>query len=387
MLAAAMAMVSCTKGTPDTPREEEKEDEPQVETIAVQSVSLSAESLNLWTGADRVLTATVLPENATNRKVTWTSSNGSVATVSGGKVSCLGEGTAVVSVTTEDGHKTAVCTVAVLNLPAEVLPGEFSVSPTRKVYFTKANMYWNGSSYQFEERQYDYRHYNGMIEDGAAINGVKIPTPAGTVGSFHWIPNADPSCNPYDSLYTGPQTFPTIYPRKTLFTNATDSTANPNFTVGGVQGLYRTLSVEEIRYLVARDDSSRVGRASIAEIRGFVLIPDTFVDPKKNGGNKAFTPMKSREDNVYAAGEDWAAMEAAGAVFLPCAGLREHDQDNVRAYYVGLMGNYWMSGANTGAHYIRFYAQHYSDNPIPEIGTTCYVRYGSSIRLVLNAER
>lgn len=65
------------------------------------------------------LTATVTPSNATNKKVTWTSSNSSVATVSDtGVVTSKGSGTAIITATTTDGtNLTATCRVTV-NIPA-----------------------------------------------------------------------------------------------------------------------------------------------------------------------------------------------------------------------------------------------------------------------------
>ena len=79
----------------------------------VESVSLDRTSITLTEGDSQTLTATVYPSNATNKKVSWKSSNTSVATVSNGKVSALKAGTATITVTTEDGGKTATCQVKV----------------------------------------------------------------------------------------------------------------------------------------------------------------------------------------------------------------------------------------------------------------------------------
>ena len=82
-------------------------------TIAVTGVSLSKTELTLTVGDSHTLTATVSPSNATNKNVTWRSSNTAVATVTNGVVKGLKEGTATITVTTADGGKTATCSVTV----------------------------------------------------------------------------------------------------------------------------------------------------------------------------------------------------------------------------------------------------------------------------------
>ena len=82
--------------------------------VPVESVSLDKTTLGLTKGETAQLTATVLPETATNRNVTWSSNAPGVATVdSSGKVTAVAPGTATITVTTEDGKKTATCTVTV----------------------------------------------------------------------------------------------------------------------------------------------------------------------------------------------------------------------------------------------------------------------------------
>ena len=83
------------------------------ETVSVESVSLDKTSATISEGETFALTATVTPDNATNKAVTWTSSNEAVATVADGVVTAVGAGTATITVTTEDGGKTATCTVTV----------------------------------------------------------------------------------------------------------------------------------------------------------------------------------------------------------------------------------------------------------------------------------
>ena len=80
--------------------------------VAVTSVSLNKTSLSLTEGDTATLTATVKPDNATNKTVTWSSSNTAVATVdASGKVTAVKEGSA--TITAKAGDKTATCAVTV----------------------------------------------------------------------------------------------------------------------------------------------------------------------------------------------------------------------------------------------------------------------------------
>ena len=89
----------------------------------VTGVMLNKSSLNLGVGGSEVLSATVLPADATNKQVTWLSSTPSVATVSqSGVVTGVKEGTTQISVITADGSKTAICSVTVSG-QAQTEPG------------------------------------------------------------------------------------------------------------------------------------------------------------------------------------------------------------------------------------------------------------------------
>ena len=82
----------------------------------VTGVSLNKNTTTIKVGGTETLTATVEPANATNKAVTWSSDNISVATVdANGLVTAVAEGSATITVTTEDGSKTATCTVIVTN--------------------------------------------------------------------------------------------------------------------------------------------------------------------------------------------------------------------------------------------------------------------------------
>ena len=88
---------------------------PETPNVPVTDVELNTQRITLSRiGTSYQLKADVMPGNATNQLVTWASSNPSVATVSNnGLVTAVSEGTATITVTTEDGQKVATCTVTV----------------------------------------------------------------------------------------------------------------------------------------------------------------------------------------------------------------------------------------------------------------------------------
>ena len=83
--------------------------------VSVSGVTLSQSDAVLTVGGTQTLAATVAPANATNKSVTWTTSNPSVATVANGVVTAVGVGSATITATTTDGAKTASCAVTVAN--------------------------------------------------------------------------------------------------------------------------------------------------------------------------------------------------------------------------------------------------------------------------------
>ncbi|EOS21215.1 hypothetical protein C806_04531 [Lachnospiraceae bacterium 3-1] len=102
---------------------------PAAPTVySVTGVTLSAKTLSLEVGKSSTLTATVVPANASNKAVTWKSSNAGVATVNNGKVTAVKAGSATITVTTADGNKTATCAVTVKAAPVKVKKVTLSAS-------------------------------------------------------------------------------------------------------------------------------------------------------------------------------------------------------------------------------------------------------------------
>ncbi|MDR1974823.1 MAG: Ig-like domain-containing protein [Bacteroidales bacterium] len=88
--------------------------------IPVTSVDLNKSATTLNVGQTEQLSATVLPDNATNKNVTWQSSNTNIATVSStGLITAIGIGYAHITVTTENGGFTKTCVITVVPVPVD----------------------------------------------------------------------------------------------------------------------------------------------------------------------------------------------------------------------------------------------------------------------------
>ena len=110
-----------------------KEDvpEPTPPVVSVTSVTLNKTSTSIQVGGTETLTATVSPKDAANKKVTWKSSNAAIASVdANGKVTGVKAGEATITVTTEDGGKTATCKVTVSDKEIKVTGVKLNKSET-----------------------------------------------------------------------------------------------------------------------------------------------------------------------------------------------------------------------------------------------------------------
>ena len=113
-----------------------------------------------------------------------------------------------------------------------------------------------------------------------------------------------------------------------FFTNAPNTTANPNFTVNGETGKWRTLSKAEWDYLLARSDGSLKALVTLTDVSvyGLVILPD------------------GTDESVMGRITSTADLATYGAVFLPAAGYR----NGTGVYAAGLNGYYWSGTPHEG---------------------------------------
>lgn len=141
--------------------------------INVTGVTLNKTSLELQVGKNETLTATVAPSNAANKNVTWSSSNSGVASVSNGLVTAIAAGTATITVTTEDGNKTATCSVTVTSGPPVPVSGLMTHVP--EIYNARSK----DGGYATPLVTYDNREYELYYASRTASSVASLPTTAG----------------------------------------------------------------------------------------------------------------------------------------------------------------------------------------------------------------
>ncbi|MCQ2210174.1 MAG: hypothetical protein MJZ34_07780 [Paludibacteraceae bacterium] len=224
-------------------------------------------------------------------------------------------------------------------LPEGALKGKFSVSATKQVYFSQGNLQYQASTgtWRFAENQYDV-----IGDDNKNISS----TYEGWIDLFGWGTSGYNSKYPYMTSTT-----------RSDYGDGSNDIAGTNYdwgvcnaisNGGNKAGMWRTLTKDEWKYLYStRTNASDLhGQATVNEQAGYILLPDGWSTPS----GLTFTANPNNfTTNSYSASE-WSKMEAAGAVFLPCAGSRS----STDVYYVGSYGLYWSSTAYSDAYAYDF---------------------------------
>ena len=347
--------------------------------VAVTSITLNETSLTKNLGDAAVkLTATVAPENATDKTVTWSSDNPAVATVNNGEVSVIGLGTAIITAAANDGSGVkATCTVTV-KFPG-LLAGKFSVSDTQQVQFSQGNLqavvgggyapdYYYASSWKFAEHQWDYLGYTGNNNHFGTGYSVDL---------FGWVGTNVSDANFGYGLCTSTDDNDYGKPNNTLKSDwgtviITNGGNTPNYG-------WRTLTKDEWVYLFARTTTSGIcyAKATVNGKSGVILLPDDWSASyhalaSANTANADFT------SNPITAAEWTSDFEAHGAVFLPAAGIRE----GTSVSHVNSSGQYWSSTSEGYNSAYQVFFDNSDLNPSSNPGR----HNGCSVRLVRDAE-
>ena len=163
LVMAASLTVSCGPTEPDP--------DQTPATVAVTGVSLDKTSLDLIEGGTETLTATVSPDNATNKKVSWKSSDTAVATVDdNGKVTAVKAGSATITVTA-DGGKTATCSVKVTEQAKIVITGNTAKVPVQGGTAEFKIQYNTSYTVEIEQSAQSWLHF---VETKAMQSGTLV---------------------------------------------------------------------------------------------------------------------------------------------------------------------------------------------------------------------
>ena len=223
---------------------------------------------------------------------------------------------------------TATSEAAAPSVPDGAISGVFSVSSTKKVYFSKGNLRYASGAWSFFDNQYDY--YESYSADAW--------------DKFGWSTSA---------------------PRYGMNTSTDNSDYSGDFVDwGATMGAgWFTLTSDEWTYLFntrtvnggTGNGKSYTNGQSVNGTLGVVIYPDNYTG------------------EVYS-GSDWATFESAGCVFLPAAGSRSGSSVN----YPGLRGYYWSASPYSTDEAYRVYFASGSLNP----ANSSICRGGCSVRLV-----
>jgi len=240
-----------------------------------------------------------------------------------------------------------------LNPPAEgCLTGVFSVSPKKKVYFSKGNLQCKPSTktWRFAEHQYDYIAMSDQQRSMTFANWIDL---------FAWSTA---------STYYG------------ITTDILDESFTGSFVDWGtaIGESWYTLSYNELKYLYQERKNAidLFGVARVNGVNGIVLLPDSWILPSGLTFSAGFLGTKGESDysskNCYSVTE-WASMETAGAVFIPAAESWSSSGN--------IVGFYWSSSIAEYDPYIVYASFNSGD-----AGVGWEKRYsGYSVRLVYKA--
>jgi hypothetical protein len=292
--------------------------------------------------------------------------------------------------------------------PVGIINGTFTINANGdQVWFSQGNLQYTKSTgiWSFMEHQYDMVEIDGQDvgEDYANQDVVSLfgwGTSGWNNGNVYYQPynTADSSYRYYwsdlfdDDYYIcycyGPTNGEYFYGLTGAYSNADWGVYNAISNGGNMEGQWRTLTLDEWHYLlVERSTLSGILYAygSVNGVNGVILLPDNWSESTYflNDTNTSDSDEVSFSSNIISVSQ-WGILETAGAVFLPCAGLRE----NVWVDYVGSRGYYWSASLGDDFYEIGPTSWEFRLRPggaywVDPVDNACT---GRSVRLVRDVE-
>jgi hypothetical protein len=241
----------------------------------------------------------------------------------------------------------------ILRCPKGAIKGIFSVSPIKKVFFSKGNLQYQIQKdvWRFAENQFDI---------------------AEKISSYyeHWI----------DLYGWGTGENPTNYYRdSSLYRSFVDWGKNYIINGDGRSDLWYTLTDVEWTYIFDKrctDSGIRYAKACVNKVNGVILLPDDW-NPNSYRLNSTNNPEADYYVNTINLSQ-WIGLERLGVVFLPAAGYRIEDMN----YLIGVFGHYWSASYSPNSYYSY---NLYFNSGLLNSSYSEYRHYGFSVRLVCSA--
>ena len=227
------------------------------------------------------------------------------------------------------------------------LPGEFFVSPTQKVYFSKGNLQYLASNgtWRFAENQYDYIGSNNKNASKTYSGWIDVFG----YGTSGWSNSGAIYYQPWDTQHQSGKVGG--YFDKNLageYANADWGVFNKISNGGNTANVWRTLSQEEWEYVITNYKWTII---KVSGIKGLIILPNDFKNPLSvtiyypsysivtNGSDKYYSFSLSKTTSLTQ--EQFNKLQDAGVVFLPYGGYRYSSG----MMDIGTFGNYWTSTA------------------------------------------
>lgn len=277
----------------------------------------------------------------------------------------------------------------------------FSVSDTKKVYFSPGNLQYKGN--ESANNRWRFAQYQWAFVGSGNLTTATNPAIVSNnwIDLFSW---ASSGANLLSSRYsispTTNYTDPTTWPIKNLENIYSNISAtqfdwghnNPISNGGRQTGMWFTLTKEEWAYLVGRNGKCGLATLQIGSsyYKGLVILPDDFTIPESLSFNSSTSSTSSNDylNNQYEESV-WLEMEKNGAVFLPGAGYRWYSSTSKKLFYNFVantaLGYYW---ASTLSSTIEFHSLQFGNFPsgiAVRTGLTSSYLFGCSVRLVRDA--
>lgn len=281
----------------------------------------------------------------------------------------------------------------VVNIPVSALTPLFSVGAGKYVKFSLGNLQYNSNTqvWQFAEHQYTYV---GNAAGNTSVTTDGIANNNGIVDLFGWVGAS--------SNWTGLAQYGISSSKATDNVNGYGNVDYESLKSdwGTLIGTgWRTLTSAEWKWVlgprvlgpssspipgtncrtsstIGSTENARFVRATVHSTKGLILFPDEITWNATTMGGVPTTCNTDENDNFTYSPTDanWAALEAAGCVFLPAAGTR----DGTSVGQVGSDGSYWSSTPlGSGDAFFLYFS---SDYVSPASNLHRY--YGHSVRLV-----